>query len=205
MRGAHDCPGHVRYTLESRALPTPYTLDRTGLPYRLTGVAANRTHTLTLATRPGTPRDARRGRDSVYAVYRHGRRHRAPMCVCVALRDGRWDPHESRDQLICAVPNSFLRQLSGEAEQRARRDAPVGGTGPRASGSPPRPPRFALCGFAPPDRCAMIVRCTEMPLLAIFAGGNHGLPIARGQEPFLCLSRLGILSCGGFVQGAFPL
>ena len=43
----------------SRALPTPYTLDRTGLPYRLTGVAANRTHTLTLATRPGTPRDAR--------------------------------------------------------------------------------------------------------------------------------------------------
>ena len=46
-------------TLEPCLVPTPYTLDRTGLPYRLTGVAANRTHTLTLATRPGTPRDAR--------------------------------------------------------------------------------------------------------------------------------------------------
>ena len=56
-------------TLESRALPTPYTLDRTGLPYRLTGVAANRTHTLTLATRPGTPRDARARGETVYAVY----------------------------------------------------------------------------------------------------------------------------------------
>lgn len=190
-------------TLEPCLVPTPYTLDRTGLPYRLTGVAANRTHTLTLATRPGTPRDARGERQCTRRV--HGRRHRAPMCVCVALRDGRWDPHESRDQLICAVPNSFLRQLSGEAEQRARRGVTRPWDRVRASGSPPRPPRPALCGFAPPDRCAMIVRCTEMPLLAIFAGGNHGLPIARGQEPFLCLSRLGILSCGGFVQGAFPL
>ena len=195
-------------TLEPCLVPTPYTLDRTGLPYRLTGVAANRTHTLTLATRPGTPRDARGERPSVYTPCTRSPTPRTDVRLCrssVALRDGRWDPHESRDQLICAVPNSFLRQLSGEAEQRARRDAPVGPGSARERHSRPRPPRPALCGFAPPDRCAMIVRCTEMPLLAIFAGGNHGLPIARGQEPFLCLSRLGILSCGGFVQGAFPL
>ena len=153
-----------------------------------------------------TPRRARG--ETVYAVYTVRPTPRTDVRLCrssVALRDGRWDPHESRDQLICAVPNSFLRQLSGEAEQRARRGVTRPWDRVRASGSPPRPPRPALCGFAPPDRCAMIVRCTEMPLLAIFAGGNHGLPIARGQEPFLCLSRLGILSCGGFVQGAFPL
>ena len=76
----------VRYTLESRALPTPYTLDRTGLPYRLTGVAANRTHTLTLATRPGTPRDARRGRDSVRRVPTRSPTPRTDVRLCRSQR-----------------------------------------------------------------------------------------------------------------------
>ena len=79
------CEGaHVRYrrTLEPCLVPTPYTLDRTGLPYRLTGVAANRTHTLTLATRPGTPRDARGERQCTPCT--RSPTPRTAMCVCVA-------------------------------------------------------------------------------------------------------------------------
>ena len=144
---------HVRRIHWSRALPTPYTLDRTGLPYRLTGVAANRTHTLTLATRPGTPRDARGERQCTPCTRSPTPRTDVRLCrSSVALRDGRWDPHESRDQLICAVPNSFLRQLSGEAEQRARRGVTRPWDRVRASGSPPRPraPRaLRLCAPRP--------------------------------------------------------
>ena len=107
--------------------------------------------------RDATRHTPRRARGEIQCTpCTRSRRHRAPMCVCVALRDGRWDPHESRDQLICAVPNSFLRQLSGEAEQRARRDAPVAwpvGTGPRERQPAPAPAPRALRLCAPRPMC----------------------------------------------------